>query len=349
MEVGLSHPGVLRNGTSFAAGQLGQGFLFDGVDDLVHIPAAPELDLTTAVTIEAWVYPTASGGPIRVLAGRPAGFQLALMPGGFVRFAIVQGGQVAPWVDSTSLLPLNTWSHVVGTYDAATGELKVYLNGVLEQTVLATGPMDSQPTTPFQIGGFDHPPFIGGFFTGRIDEVHLYSRALTAAEVQARTCVEPPGPTIEYAYDALSRRTSTTLPNGTQTTYTYDPASQVTNILHKSTATSTQINKADYVYSTVGNQTSLTDRRGTQAFGYDTLDRLTSATHPLTLDQTFAYDPVGNRTTNASLHNAGNQLTEDAGFTYAYDANGNLTRKTVKASGVHTNYTYDAENRLTKV
>lgn len=79
------------------------------------------------------------------------------------------------------------------------------------------------------------------------------------------------------SYDALSRRTSLTLPNGTQTTYSYDPASQVTNILHQLTATSAQINKADYVYNNVGNRTSLTDKRGAQAFGYDNLDRLTSA------------------------------------------------------------------------
>ncbi|HQY58959.1 MAG: hypothetical protein WBB60_18735 [Nitrospira sp.] len=86
-----------------------------------------------------------------------------------------------------------------------------------------------------------------------------------------------------------------------------DPATQVTNILHELTATSMPINKADYVYNPVGNRTSLTDRRGNQAFGYDQLDRTTSASHPLLLDpQAFAYDPVGNRTTNGSVVNAGN-------------------------------------------
>ncbi|MBP6264869.1 MAG: hypothetical protein KA426_16610 [Nitrospira sp.] len=60
-----------------------------------------------------------------------------------------------------------------------------------------------------------------------------------------------------------------------------DPASQATNILHQLTATSTQINKAEYVYNPVGNRTSLRDRRGPQAFGYDQLDRLTSASHSL--------------------------------------------------------------------
>lgn len=132
--------------------------------------------------------------------------------------------------------------------------------------------------------------------------------------------------------------------------YSYDPASQVTNILHQIVASSTQINKADYLYNPVGNRTSLTDRRGLQTFGYDTLDRLTSASHPLLgTPQAFAYDPVGNRTTGGSVVNAGNQLTADATHTYQYDDNGNLTRKTLLATGNYTQYTYDAENRLTKV
>jgi len=142
----------------------------------------------------------------------------------------------------------------------------------------------------------------------------------------------PAGSTI-FAYDPLSRRTSLTLPNGTSTTYSYDPASQVTQILHQLTATSTQINKADYLYNGVGNRTSLTDRRGPQNFGYDNLDRLTSASHPLLgTPQAFAYDPVGNRTTGGSVVNAGNQLTADATHTYQYDDNGNLTRKTLLAA-----------------
>ena len=130
----------------------------------------------------------------------------------------------------------------------------------------------------------------------------------------------------------------------------YDPASQVTNILHQLTATSTQINQAAYAYNGVGNRTSLTDRRGAQAFSYDALDRLTSASHPLLgTAQSFAYDPVGNRTTGGSVVNSGNQLTADSNFGYQYDDNGNLTRKTLLATGNFTAYTYDAENRLTKV
>ncbi|CBK41450.1 protein of unknown function, Rhs family [Nitrospira defluvii] len=132
--------------------------------------------------------------------------------------------------------------------------------------------------------------------------------------------------------------------------FSYDPASQVTQILHQLTATSTPINKAEYLYNGVGNRTSLTDRRGPQTFGYDALDRLTSTSHPLLLDpQAFAYDTVGNRTTGGNVTNAGNQLTADATHSYQYDDNGNLTRKTLLATGNYTQYTYDAENRLVKV
>ncbi len=95
-------------------------------------------------------------------------------------------------------------------------------------------------------------------------------------------------------------------------TLSYDPASQVTQVLHQLTATNTQINQAAYAYNPVGNRTSLADRRGNQAFGYDNLDRLTSASHPLlATPQAFAYDPAGNRTTGGSIVNVGNQLTAD--------------------------------------
>lgn len=176
----------------------------------------------------------------------------------------------------------------------------------------------------------------------------MADRAWTAAELQTPRLHEQPN--ASWRYDALSRRTSLTLPNGVQTTYSYDAASQLSAVSHQLTALSQQINKAEYGYNAVGNRTSLTDRRGAQTFGYDQLDRLTSASHPLLLNpQSFAYDPVGNRTTGGSVVNAGNQLTADSNFSYQYDGNGNLTRKTLLATGNYTVYTYDVENRLTKV
>ena len=153
-----------------------------------------------------------------------------------------------------------------------------------------------------------------------------------------------------FSYSPNSYRASTLTCDEQAKGLLYDPASQVTNILHQLTATSATINQAAYAYNPVGNRTQLTDRRGAQAFGYDALDRLTSASHPLlATTQAFAYDPVGNRTTGGTVVNAGNQLTADANYSYQYGDNGNLTRKTLLATGNYSQYTYDAENRLTKV
>ena len=281
-----------------------------------------------------------------------ASWELQLQPNGTARFAVagpdagagttfVSGG-----VATTQRVNDGQW-HRLGVVRNGT-ELRLYRDGQLEGFWnFLNGPplLTSLPAGGLRIGsgGCGTSPF-----TGQLDEITMADRAWTVAELQAPRTQEQP--VASYVYDALSRRIATTLSNGTQTTYSYDPASQVTQILHQLTASSSQINKADYLYNGVGNRTSLTDRRGPQTFGYDPLDRLTSASHPLlATPQSFAYDPVGNRTTNNSTVNAGNQLTADTTHAYQYDDNGNLTRKTLLATGNYTQYTYDAENRLVKV
>ena len=49
------------------------------------------------------------------------------------------------------------------------------------------------------------------------------------------------------------------------------------------------------------------------------------------------------------VHDAANRLLEDDAFTYTYDANGNRTSKTEKATGAVTTYTYDGENQLIRI
>ncbi len=156
-----------------------------------------------------------------------------------------------------------------------------------------------------------------------------------------------------FTYDALSRRASMTHANGVVTTYTYDAASQLTRLAHQLGAVS--INSFDYTYDKVGNRKSKTSRDGAHDYTYDTLNRLTQSINPLPTNplETFNYDPVGNRTNSnqngASTFNTANQLLEDANFTYQYDNNGNMTRKTAKSGGALTTYEYDAENKLVRV
>ncbi len=361
-----SQHGTLQNGLAFATGQLGQAFAFDGLDDYVTIPDSALLDnLGSAAALELWVKPilnpAAPQPTFRWLFARRnpnllESFSVGLTETGRL-VVVVQGtGPSSSFWSPVGTVQSNQWQHLAVTVDLTAGTVQAYVNGLPVSLTVVNGTGTITGTfanvTEGYLGRWQDPsvPASGvgpAYYKGLLDDVRLYTRVLMPTEVAAHAG-QPSF--ITMAYDALSRRTAMTLPNGTQTTYTYDPASQVTTIVHKLGATGPTINEAAYTYNGIGNRNSLTDRRGVQNFGYDNLDRLTSASHPLLgTPQSFAYDPVGNRTTTGNVVNAGNQLTADATHSYQYDDNGNLTRKTLLATGNYTQYTYDAENRLIKV
>jgi hypothetical protein len=80
---------------------------------------------------------------------------------------------------ASSLLPLNVWTHVAATYNGA--ELRLYVNGALAATRVTSGGVLIS-AEPLRIGGNS---VWGEFFAGAIDEVRVYKRALTQAEIQS--------------------------------------------------------------------------------------------------------------------------------------------------------------------
>ena len=75
--------------------------------------------------------------------------------------------------------PVNAWTHVALTYDGAT--LRLYVNGTQVATPATTGAIQATDS-PLWIGG--NNPY-GEYFQGLIDEVRVYNRALTQADIQA--------------------------------------------------------------------------------------------------------------------------------------------------------------------
>ena len=61
-QTGKGHTGTITGATWTAQGKFGSALTFDGVNDWVTVNDANDLDFTTGMTLEAWVYPTASGG-----------------------------------------------------------------------------------------------------------------------------------------------------------------------------------------------------------------------------------------------------------------------------------------------
>lgn len=166
----------------------------------------------------------------------------------------------------------------------------------------------------------------------------------------------PGGQSYAFEYDELGRRTRLTYPNGVVTNYVYDDASQLELIEHALAGETFAV--AQYTYDAAGNRTSMTDVIGTHRYTYDGLHRLTRAEHPAGWPagpqvETFSYDAVGNRTADQTVtgyqYDAANRLLENNSHAYAYDAAGNTTGKTDKATTDTTSYAYDTENQLTGV
>ena len=156
---------------------------------------------------------------------------------------------------------------------------------------------------------------------------------------------------LRFNYDKGERRTGIAYPNEVTASYVYVPGKQ-SQIQSLGYSTGTQF---DYDYNLNDFVTSISHQRSgitvnqTQNFQYDQLNQLTSATLPVgTGSETFAYDASGNRTTNTTV-NDNNQLLSDVSFTYTYDNNGNLTKRTHKTSGEITEFDWDYKNRLIQV
>jgi hypothetical protein len=173
--------GVVSGAARTASGRYGRALSFDGINDIVTVADSRSLDLAAGMTLEAWVRPSAlSGWRTVLLKERPGGLAYSLYAHDNAPrpAATIFAGQDAS-APGAAALPLNVWSHVAATYDGA--DLRLYVNGVLASTQPATGGLPSTDD-PMRIGG---NLIWGEYFAGRIDEVRVYNRALSGAEIAA--------------------------------------------------------------------------------------------------------------------------------------------------------------------
>ena len=185
-----SNDGTLVNGPTWVAGQLGDALHFDGSNDYVD---AGTFDVSgSGLTLIGWfnadTIPTSDPRIISKANGTNESdtwWQLSAADSGsnrYLRLRAKAGGTTTTFADSSVNLLPGQWYLAAGTYTAATGDMKLYLDGVeiASGSHAVGGPVDTDPAVPVWIGANGTA---ARFFEGVLDDVRVYDKALSAGEI----------------------------------------------------------------------------------------------------------------------------------------------------------------------
>ncbi len=177
------HDATLVGGPSYVAAKTGQGVDLNGSNQFIDT-GAPVLDTSTDYSAAAWVKLDKADGAFQTVVSQdgPSNSDFFLQYSGqnqrwAMSFAGVRAlGPVKPEV--------GRWYHLVGVRDSVRGELRLYVDGELAGTTSAClSNAASTGNTVIGRGKFGGNPV--DFLDGTVDQVHLYDRALPAAEIKA--------------------------------------------------------------------------------------------------------------------------------------------------------------------
>jgi len=191
---------VASSGVSYAAGKVGQAFQLDGATAYVE-KLSPDSTLnirTQSWTISSWVQSSYSGGNGQEIVSRyacgwdcsssnAAEYVVWLDGSGRALFEVRDSSGNDVWATGTSNLRDGAWHLVTGVLDRTGAQLSIYVDGAPQNSVNASALGDvNDPGSPLEIGRFFRQGWgsPGGYFNGSIDEVQIYNRALSAAEIQ---------------------------------------------------------------------------------------------------------------------------------------------------------------------
>ena len=175
-------------GATWVEGKYGNALSFDGVDDYVKVPDSSSLDITNAVTIEAWIYNNQDYDSWRRIISKGDvtnyGYGLAIAAYKEPEKVSLQlfDGTTPFTIRGNPTLELNKWYHIVGTFSDNDDTMKIYVNGALESSNIAVTHHIVNNNDPLYIGYETRWRVV---FNGIIDEVRIYNRALTAKEIES--------------------------------------------------------------------------------------------------------------------------------------------------------------------
>ena len=171
--------GTLSGGPVFTAGKIGQAIQFDGLDDYVDCGTAPALDIRDAITISCWIKVAAfTKNWEAILAKGDNSYRMSrsATTGNSVHFGC--NGPTGGNLDANAIVTDNNWHHVACVYDGV--NKIVYIDGREDARVASTGQI-ALSTNALWIG--NNSGSTARQLGGLVDDVRIYSRPLSAAEV----------------------------------------------------------------------------------------------------------------------------------------------------------------------
>jgi hypothetical protein len=191
--------GTWVGNTTSATAQFGRGALFDGSGDTITIGDFLDRDYNQPITLSSWVKTAVDTG-MSIIAKQDnnspfSGYNLQTGAGGFVYFQLVNTyGSNAIEVRSTNDLNYddNSWHNITVTYDGSQNAsgVKIYYDGTevpatIVQNTLSASTVNS---IPLNIGSRNAA---SQYFNGTVDDVRIYSRAITSTEVTQLSLTTP--------------------------------------------------------------------------------------------------------------------------------------------------------------
>ena len=182
----------------YTNGEVGQTFSFNGSSAYVQIASSPSLNPAGSFSIECWINPGRQDLEQVIVskwtdsAAQPnqRSYCFVAEPNGALRFPISDAAH--QWDASfhifdtaNHVIGTNTWSHVAAVYDQAAGARRIYVNGVEVAERIDSPITVLNGTATVAIGAEFASGPAAYFFTGMIDELAFYNRALSAGEIQA--------------------------------------------------------------------------------------------------------------------------------------------------------------------
>jgi hypothetical protein len=190
-----NHGTAVGTATTTADGRIGRGGAFDGAGSVTVLDSA-SLDATNALTMAVWIYPTLieTGGAKGIISKRTGygdgtAYGMYLNADGKLYVDIdMENNRFA----ANTVFAIDNWYHVAVVYDGTLPDserVRVYVNGTLDRTAPEDSASIANYASNLNIGVL---PQGGASFVGKMDEVSIWTRALSATEIVALAAASGP-------------------------------------------------------------------------------------------------------------------------------------------------------------